>query len=83
MSAPKHLPETFKSLREELGLTQSALARLFGVSSGAVCRWEQPPPLGRVAPPPAYILLEFLGLESKAQRRPSLRKYMDQRAAEL
>lgn len=29
-----------KTARKQLGLTQAELAKEFGVSAGAVCRWE-------------------------------------------
>jgi transcriptional regulator with XRE-family HTH domain len=40
-----------KAAREERGLTQSALARLLGVESMAVSRWER----GRVRPTDANL----------------------------
>jgi hypothetical protein len=78
----KHNPNEFKELRENLGLSQAALAHLMGVSSGTVCRWEQPPPMGRAAPESAYILIEFLGLEGKLPKdKRALWSYMVRRNA--
>jgi DNA-binding transcriptional regulator YiaG len=45
-------PEQFKSKRNELGLTQSQLAELLGMSSSVVIRrWEMPDTAKNARPP--------------------------------
>ena len=52
-------PETFKAHRLAMGLTQSAMAKLLGLSMRQVIRYE----MGHsVIPNPVGILLEFLDL---------------------
>ena len=38
---PEMTPEEFRSLRNQLGLSQGKLARVLGVSVNAVQRWEK------------------------------------------
>lgn len=45
-------PEQFKAKRKELGLTQSQLAELLGISSSVVIRrWEMPDTAKSARPP--------------------------------
>ena len=54
-------PEEFKSLRQQLGLNQTELAREWGVTDRAVRRWEA----GHSPVPPiaAYCLRMLAGLK--------------------
>ena len=59
-------PAEIRRRRQALGVSQNALARLFGCSSSTVSRWEQ----GVSAPDmPGMLDLAFRWLESEGNRK--------------
>lgn len=57
-------PSKFKQIRQDLGLSQSALAETFGTTDRAVRRWESDAPDGRGPNPMAAILLLLIWNEA-------------------
>jgi DNA-binding transcriptional regulator YiaG len=53
-------PDEITRAREDLHLTQRALAERLGVSANTVWRWE-----AGTVPPPAYLRIVFDGLTQK------------------
>jgi transcriptional regulator with XRE-family HTH domain len=61
--------DRLKGLRQQLGLSQEALARLVGVSFPTINRWESS---DRVSGPHGTILVLLLALEAAARVEPRL-----------
>lgn len=55
-------PKPLKSLREQAGLSQEALARIVGVSSKTVSNWERGASVASLTVPQMKALCEALGV---------------------
>ena len=83
-----------KRLREKLGITQDAIARIIGVSKPAYCSWEQ----GRISPsakakakiaalrkiskPQLKKIMSEMGIKSSTPRRSKKAAALEQTAAD-
>lgn len=64
--ARARLVQPVRAIRERLGMSQAAFARMFGISVGTLQNWEQ----GRRQPEgPARMLLRVIDREPEAVRR--------------
>lgn len=67
-------PETFKAMRNQLGYSQSRIARLFGVSPLSVIHWEKG---HHSIPGSARILMFLLWDEQVNGNKRAVRDYMN------